>query len=76
MSQYRPCLERWGDYAAAALCKPHIFHSAYLLNTEIIITILSKSLIKSAQTVRTVTIKIPDRSMPSSRGLFVLIILV
>ena len=54
MSQYRPCLERWGDYTAAALCKAHIFHSAYLLNTEIIITILSKPLIKSAQSVGTV----------------------
>lgn len=45
MSQFRLCLERWGDYAAAAIYKPYIFHSADLLNTEIIITTSPKPLI-------------------------------
>ena len=53
MSQYRPCLDRWGDYASESICKPYIFHRAVLLNTEIIITTFPKPLIYSAQSIGT-----------------------
>ena len=43
----------WGDYAVESICKQYIFHRAVLLNTEIIITITPRPLIKSSRTVRT-----------------------
>ena len=51
MSQYRPCLDRWGDYAATTICKAYIFGRCHLLNTEIIITAFPKPLIKTALSV-------------------------
>ncbi len=43
----------WGDYAAAAICNPYIFHWSDLLNTEIIITSFQKPVIKSTRNVGT-----------------------
>ena len=41
----RPSTFKQSDYAAAAICKPYIFHRAKLSNTEIIITTFPKPLI-------------------------------
>ena len=49
----RPSAFKQREYATASICKPHIFRRTDLFNTEIIITILSKPVIKSALSVRT-----------------------
>ena len=53
MSRYSPSAFKQREYVATPICKPYIFCRADLVNTEIIITILSKPVIKSAQSVRT-----------------------
>ena len=52
-SLYRASIFKQREYATTTICKPYIFRRSDLLNTEIIITIPSKPLIKAARTVRT-----------------------
>ena len=49
----RPSAFNQRGYATAAICKPYIFRRADLFNTEIIITITPRPLIKSALSVGT-----------------------
>ena len=53
MSRYRTSAFKQREYSAAPICKPYIFRRADLFNTEIIITITPRPLIKSAHSVGT-----------------------